>query len=201
MPVATWGIWGELDVGWSCAPPRPPPAGSETRAVVPSEKFLRRASCSSDCYKEAQVTVQVPALMAAVVGGHVEAARLLLERGAKADGESGAMARRAARGNKEIVALLHEHGATLTLHEECRDGNVAAITALLDGGADIEASTASSTASCTVSYAAGFSAASCAAGCTARCAAGWRISRWFTRRPRMPYVMAATRSLLFPVHS
>ena len=62
------------------------------------------------------------------------AAQWLLARGAKADGASGAAALRFAKSD-EAKALLREHGATLTLHEECRDGNVAAIAQLLDGGA------------------------------------------------------------------
>ena len=78
------------------------------------------------------------ALKASAAGGHVEAVRLLLERGAKADGKSGAAALRAATSD-DVKALLREHGATLTLHEECHDGNVAAIAQLLDGGADVEA--------------------------------------------------------------
>ena len=130
---------------------------------------MKGASCGSHYYKEAHVTLQVTALTAAAAGGHaeavqllldrgakadgesgaaalkafaagghVEAVRLLLERGAKADGESGAAALRAAASD-EVKALLREHGATLTLPEECRDGNVAAIAQLLDGGADVEA--------------------------------------------------------------
>ena len=101
---------------------------------------LKGASCATgrhDWYEKAQVTLMT-ALAAAAVGGHLEAVRLLLERGAKADGESGAATLHAAKGD-EVTALLREHGATLTLPEECRDGNVAAIMALLDGGADIEA--------------------------------------------------------------
>ena len=39
----------------------------------------------------------------------------------------------------EVKVLLREHGAMLTLQEECRDGNVAAIVTLHDGGADVEA--------------------------------------------------------------
>jgi hypothetical protein len=70
----------------------------------------------------------------------VEAVRLLLDRGAKADGESGAPALRAATSD-DVKALLREHGAMLTLLEECRDGNAAAIAQLLDGGADVEAGT------------------------------------------------------------
>ena len=70
-------------------------------------------------------------------GSGVELMRLLLERGAKADGESGAAALRAAKSD-EVKALLRAHGALLTLPEECRDGNVAAIATLLDGGADVE---------------------------------------------------------------
>ena len=38
-----------------------------------------------------------------------------------------------------MKALLCEHSATLTLHEECRGGNMAAIAQLLDSGADVEA--------------------------------------------------------------
>jgi ankyrin repeat protein len=80
------------------------------------------------------------ALKASAAGGHMEAVRLLLERGAMAGGESGLAARRAAKGC-EVMALLHQHGATLTLLEECHDGNTAAIAQLLDGGADVEAGT------------------------------------------------------------
>jgi ankyrin repeat protein len=78
------------------------------------------------------------ALSAAATANHAEAVRLLLDRGAKADGESGAPALRAATSD-DVKALLREHGATLTLLEECRDGNAAAIAQLLDGGADMEA--------------------------------------------------------------
>ena len=70
---------------------------------------LRGASCGSGYYKEAQVSVQVTALTAAAWGGHVEAVRLLLERGAKADGESGAAARRAATSD-DVKALLAPAG-------------------------------------------------------------------------------------------
>ena len=58
---------------------------------------LQGASCGSGWYVEAQISVQVMALTAAAAGGHVEAVRLLLERGATADGESGAPALRARR--------------------------------------------------------------------------------------------------------
>jgi ankyrin repeat protein len=78
------------------------------------------------------------ALKASAAGGRIEAMRLLLERGAKADGESGTAVLRAAT-SVDVEALLREHGATLTLPEECRDGNAAAIAQLLDGGADVEA--------------------------------------------------------------
>jgi hypothetical protein len=72
------------------------------------------------------------------MGGHAEAVRLLLECGANAGGESGAPALRAATSD-DVKALLREHGATLTLLEECRDGNAAAIAQLLDGGAVVGA--------------------------------------------------------------
>jgi ankyrin repeat protein len=79
-------------------------------------------------------------LCSAATGGQLEAVQLLLDRGAKLDGDSGAAALRAAASD-EVKVLLRDHGATLTLLEECRDGNVAAIAALLDGGADVEAGT------------------------------------------------------------
>ena len=56
------------------------------------------------------MSVQVTALTAAACGGHVEAVRLLLARGAKADGASGAAARRAAKSD-EVKALLRAAGA------------------------------------------------------------------------------------------
>ena len=68
----------------------------------------------------------------AAAGGHVEALRLLLERGA-----SGAAALHATKSD-EMKALLREHGATLTLPEECRAGNTTAIATLLDGDAEWE---------------------------------------------------------------
>ena len=71
---------------------------------------LQGASCGSDWYKEAQVSVQVTALTAAAGGGHVEAVRLLLARGAKADGASGAVALRFAKCD-EMKALLRAAGA------------------------------------------------------------------------------------------
>ena len=91
-------------------------------------------------FKKADGKSGAAALSAAAEGGHVEVARLLLERGATADGKSGATnaeALRLAKGNK-MKDLLREHGATLTLEEECRDGNVVAIKKLLNvnGGAD-----------------------------------------------------------------
>ena len=70
-------------------------------------------------------------------GVRTEAAQLLLQRGATADGASGTVALRAAKSDG-VKALLREHGATLTLPEECRAGNMAAISTLLDGGADVE---------------------------------------------------------------
>jgi ankyrin repeat protein len=101
-----------------------------------SERYkLQGASCGSGYYKEAQVTLQ--ALTAAALGGHLEAVRLLLDRGAKADGEGGAAALRLAKGDA-VKELLYKHGAILTLVEECRNGNVAAIATLLDGGADVQ---------------------------------------------------------------
>jgi hypothetical protein len=77
-------------------------------------------------------------LRAAAAAGSVPAARLLLERGAKADGESGAAALRAAKSD-EVKALLRAHGAVGSLLDECTAGNVAGIAKLLDGGANIEA--------------------------------------------------------------
>ena len=74
------------------------------------------------------------ALSEAAAHGHVEVARLLLDRGATADGKSGApnaAALRLAKG-KKMKALLRERGARLTLPEECRDGNLAAIRMLLN---------------------------------------------------------------------
>ena len=83
---------------------------------------LEGASCGSDnCYKEpanvtpprhmdGSVTLQVTALTAAAAGGHVEALRLLLERGAKADGASGAAALRVAK-TDELKAILRSAGA------------------------------------------------------------------------------------------
>ena len=71
---------------------------------------LKGASCGSDWYKEAQVTLQVTALTAAAAGGHAEAVQLLLDRGAKADGASGAAALRAAK-TDELKAILRSAGA------------------------------------------------------------------------------------------
>ena len=51
---------------------------------------------------------------------------------------SAAAVLRAAKSD-ETKALLCEHSATLTLPEECRAGNMAAILTLLDGGADVDA--------------------------------------------------------------
>jgi hypothetical protein len=66
-------------------------------------------NCGSGWYKEAEVTLQVTPLTAAAAGGHVEAVRLLLERGAKADGESGAAALRFAKSD-EVKGLLRAAG-------------------------------------------------------------------------------------------
>jgi hypothetical protein len=71
--------------------------------------ILKGESCSTKYYKEAQVSVQVTALTAAASADHVEVVRLLLERGAKADGESGAAALRAATSD-DVKALLAPAG-------------------------------------------------------------------------------------------
>jgi hypothetical protein len=61
-------------------------------------------------YNVDQCLVHVTALTAAACGGHVEAVRLLLARGAKADGASGAEALRFAKCG-EMKALLRAAGA------------------------------------------------------------------------------------------
>lgn len=122
--------------------------GKGNLATITEDKFnsrsereiiLQGVSCGND-WPSTRVgtTLQMTALTAAAGSGNVALTRLLLDRGAKADGKSGQAARRAAKG-REIMALLAEHGATLTLFEECRDGNMSAIAQLMNGGADVEA--------------------------------------------------------------
>jgi hypothetical protein len=99
---------------------------------------LRGVNCNSDLYEEAHVTLHGTALIAAVVGGHTEVVQLLLERGAEAGGANGAAALRNAKGNNRVQALLREHGAMLTLHEECLGGNMALVAQLLNDGENVE---------------------------------------------------------------
>jgi hypothetical protein len=92
----------------------------DDRSSIPYK--LEGDSCGSGWYTEAQVTLRVTPLCFAAVVCSLPAVRLLLERGAKADGESGAVALRAATSD-DVKTLLREHGATLTLHEECKTDN------------------------------------------------------------------------------
>jgi hypothetical protein len=72
--------------------------------------------------------------------GHIEIVTALLALpGAKTGGEIANTALRAAEESEEVQAFLREHGATLTLNEECHAGNAAAIAQLLDAGAGVEA--------------------------------------------------------------
>jgi hypothetical protein len=70
------------------------------------EPYKRQgASCGSAWYKEAQVTLQTTPLCVAAAAGSVPATRLLLERGATADGESGAAALYVVAGD-EVKVLM-----------------------------------------------------------------------------------------------
>ena len=88
-----------------------------------------------------------PALLVAIACGHVDAARLLLERGADVTraATSGpghgmdalAVAKHHNRG--AVVALLEEHyTAKFPLYAAARTGDVEAMTQLLDGGAEVD---------------------------------------------------------------
>ena len=76
--------------------------------------------------------------------GQVDAVRLLLDQGAEVDraNQNGATPLSAAEinGHSSIVALFEEHlDSKYPLHTAARSGDVAAMTQLLDGGAEVDA--------------------------------------------------------------
>lgn len=79
-----------------------------------------RWSCAINDWTDQQFEYGASTLLLAARGGHVEIARLLLDRGAKVDGRENvhgltALMEAAGRGHEEIVALLIDRGARVDL--------------------------------------------------------------------------------------
>ena len=92
--------------------------------------FPLKGTRFSGIYKETQFVLHLTALAAAAAGGHLEAVRLLLAHGAKADGPSGIAALRWAKGDamKALKELQHAEldGHKVELKYSTRSGAAAA---------------------------------------------------------------------------